>query len=57
MTAYPDAATVKMVAGMTQRVKAAAERASQAPAEWLRGVIRRAVEASERQHRRRKASK
>lgn len=48
MKNYPDMISFKAIAGTTSRIACAALRAGQSPAEWLRTVVRRALNYSER---------
>ena len=46
---------LRVLPGWPRRIERAAERADTTPPEWLRDVVRRALETSERLHRDRRA--
>ncbi len=48
---YPDTLTVRLPPGSRDRVVAQAAASGQSPADWLRAVIRRAVESAERRRK------
>lgn len=57
MTTFNEHLSIRFVAGSLKRIAAAAKRAAQSRVEFCRAAILRAVESSERQHRRGRARK
>lgn len=52
---FPDRLSCRLPAGWRQRVEDAAARNGQSPAEWMRALIRKALDAAARADRRRRS--